>query len=235
MNFETGFRELLDDWNSQWNRAIRITLAQKSTLPLKEYLYRVYYYSDLLDMHNTKVSRQQPEHRALSRGQNISRIALLLFLSMLIFVHHWIPDGQNQIEILGLEIGCFGFRDLSTFLFYASNKFVLCVLGLIWLLNTQYWWRGAILSPVLLYLYQFWEIFQPMPVLESEGNLKIMPLIALTISAVALLWALIKRISENQVYQTLLKSELDKGLRELSREKAKSRLFQMQVHNPEIL
>jgi hypothetical protein len=38
----------------------------------------------------------------------------------------------------------------------------LCVLLplCIWFLSATYWWRYAVLSPIILYTYQIWELFQ---------------------------------------------------------------------------
>ncbi len=112
---------------------------------------------------------------------------------------------------------------------------VLCVLGLIWFATCRYWWRWAILSPVLFYLYQFWELFQSINDIDSTGNLKVLPLALLAAIVVAILWKLIRSISITRDYRQLLKLELDKNLEQFSREEMQNKLTQIKVNGPEVL
>jgi hypothetical protein len=166
---------------------------------------------------------------------NLAMSGLLLVLLALLFVFHWIPENEASSVVFGLRVGSFGFKDSSTFVFYASNKMVLCVLGLAWFATCPYWWRWAILSPVLFYLYQFWELFQSVNEIDSSGNLKVLPLALLSVFVVAVLWKLIRSISITRDYRQLLKLELDKNLEQFSREEIQNKLMQIKVHNPEVL
>ena len=161
--------------------------------------------------------------------------SLLLVLLALLFAFHWIPENETSSIVFGIEVGSFGFRDSSTFFFYASNKMVLCVLGLIWFATCRYWWRWAILSPVLFYLYQFWELFQSINDIDSTGNLKVLPLALLAAIVVAILWKLIRSISITRDYRQILKIELDKNLEQFSREEMQNKLTQIKVNGPEVL
>jgi hypothetical protein len=166
---------------------------------------------------------------------NFALGGVLLALLIVLFAHHWVPPNETSSTILGLQIGSFGFRDSSTFFFYASNKMVLCALGLIWFATCRYWWRWAILSPVLFYLYQFWELFQSINDIDSTGNLKVLPLALFMAIVVAVLWKLIRSISITRDYRQLLKLELDRNLEQYSRQEIQNKLMQIKVHNPEIL
>jgi len=237
LSFEAGCKELFEAWNSRYNREIRKTLQRKSDFSPKEYLHRIYYYSNLAEriegMHSPihASSSRRSYYRLLDLAVGSALLVLLAFL----FAPHWIPKNESSSLIFGLRVGSFGFYDSSTFLFYASNKMVLCLLGLIWFATCRYWWRWAILSPVIFYLYQFWELFQPVTEIDSSGNLNVLPLALLTVIFVALLWKLIRSISITRDYRQFLKRELDKNLEQFSKEEIRNHLMQIQVHNPEVL
>jgi hypothetical protein len=236
LTFEAGCRELFEARNSRYNREIRKTLQSRSDFSPKEYLHRVYYYSSLADrMDGVNSVSYDPSGRGPGVFLNLALSSLLLVLLIVLFAHHWVPQNEASSTILGLQIGSFGFRDSSTFIFYASNKMVLCVLGLIWFATCRYWWRWAILSPVLFYLYQFWELFQSINDIDSTGNLKVFPLALFMAIVVAVLWKLIRRISITRDYRQLLKLELDKNLEQYSRQEIQNQLMQIKVNSPEVL
>jgi hypothetical protein len=236
LTFEDGCREFFEAWNSRCNREIRKTLKLKSHLSPKEYLYRIYYYSNLVDrMELNDSSINDPSNKSTNSVLNKGVSSIVLVLSIVLLVQLWIPAKQTQYEFLGLNISSFGFFDFKTFFYYASNKSILFALGLLWFVTCRYWWRWAILSPVLFYLYQFWEIFQPVKDINSTGNLNILPLVFLTVLVVILLWGLIRRISVNRDYREFLKTELNRSLEQLSREETRNYLWQIKVNSPEVL
>ncbi len=236
LTFEAGCKELFESWNSRYNSQIRKTLQHKSHFSPREYLHRIYYYSNLAErMEGVHVSAGTSKKRKPGRFADVVLGGLLLILMILLFTHHWIPQNETSSMVFGLRVGSFGFYDSSTFLFYASNKLVLCALGLIWFATCRYWWRWAILSPVLFYFYQFWEVFQSAKEIDGSGNLNVLPLALLTVIVVAVLWKLIRSISITRDYRQFLKHELDKNLEQFSREETRKQLKQIQVHNPEVL
>jgi len=236
LTFEAGCRELFEAWNSRYNLEIRKTLQSRSDFSSKEYLHRVYYYSNLADrMEGINSASCASSGRGPGVLLNLAMSGLLLVLLALLFVFHWIPENETSSVIFGLRVGSFGFNDSSTFVFYASNKMVLCVLGLAWFAACRYWWKWAIVSPVLFYLYQFWELFQSVDNIDSSGNLKVLPLALLSVIVIAVLWKLIRSISITRDYRQLLKLELDKNLEQFSREEIQNKLMQIKVHNPEVL
>jgi hypothetical protein len=233
LTFKAGCREVLNAWTARYNREVRKTLNLKPHLSLREYIHRVYFYSVIMEKRDIQDSDKQHIKRYKSWDFGIS--LLLILVTFLLIVHHWIPENEMQSNFLGIRIESFGFKDSSTFMFYTSNKLVLFLLGLIWLMTSPYWWRWAILSPTLFYFYQFWEILQPVGDLASAGNLKLLPAIFLIVLGITLLWNLINSISLNREYHLYLKSELENSLREVGREEAKNYLLKIKVNNPEIL
>jgi hypothetical protein len=48
---------------------------------------------------------------------------------------------------------------------------------ILWFLTCQQWWKYAILSPIILYSYQFWEATQDVLFLDEAGNINAFPAI----------------------------------------------------------
>jgi hypothetical protein len=176
-----------------------------------------------------------PSNKSNNSFLDISVSGIVLVLSIALLVQLWIPAKQTQFEFLGINISSFGFFDFKTFFYYASNKLILFALGVIWFATCRYWWRWAIFSPILFYLYQFWEIFQPVKDINSAGNLNILPLVFLTVLVIILLWGLIRRISVNRDYREFLKNEMNRSLEQLSREETRNYLWKIKVNSPEVL
>ena len=147
---------------------------------------------------------------------------MTILLLALLVIHNAIPRNISVINLGNFEIGSFGFIDIGTLVFYSSQKLVLGILSIIWLIFNPYWWRWAILSPIIFYSYQFWESFQSTYEIESAGNLSVFPLVFLKIGGVFLLSRVIRRISINLDYKAFLEAELDKSLGELSREASRN-------------
>ncbi|WP_445382241.1 hypothetical protein [Robiginitalea sp. IMCC43444] len=87
----------------------------------------------------------------------------------------------------------------------------------VWFVSNPHWWRYALLSPLVLYVYQFWETFQGLETVEDYENVRVFPLVFLTISFIMLLSKVIRRRSRTLDYQIHLQAELDKGIEVLSR------------------
>ena len=104
-------------------------------------------------------------------------VVLLMLIPIIHSTHHLIPSGLNEFEILGLKIGSNGFQDFNTFYWFAMSKFCVVVLMIAWFISTKIWWRFVVLSPVLLYLYQFIESLQDIRYLDSTTNINVFPAI----------------------------------------------------------
>jgi hypothetical protein len=190
-----------------------------------EYAKRLYYYKYIVKRSIRESKFVDPNGFKSLRNKGLDKYygLVILALTLLLFVEYFIPPGKNTVIVLGFEIQSFGFRDVNTFMWYISQKIFLSVSVIIWFINSNNWWRWAILSPIFFFSYQFWESFQNTLFLESYGNLRVLPLVLLTMLGVFLLSKVIRRVSINLDYQAYLEEELDKSLGELSRERSESR------------
>ncbi|NNL17098.1 MAG: hypothetical protein HKO81_10715 [Flavobacteriaceae bacterium] len=117
--------------------------------------------------------------------------AVIVFLFMLIlflwYIPYKIPDGIESIEIIGFVIQDHGFQDVSIFIWFVTRKLIVIAILSTWFVTCPYWWRYAILSPLIIYSYQFWEAFQNTTILDSYSNLRILPLVLINVLIVLLI------------------------------------------------
>lgn len=210
--------EFFYSYNGKYKSRLNILLRDKSKFSLKEYVFRIYYLSQLIKRkYNYSQLYEKPEYSESKNNIDVVFAILTLATALLLFVDNLIPSGEQSINLGGTVIGSFGFQDVKTFTWYVSQKFALCILTFIWLITCISWWRWAILSPIIFYTYQFWESFQPVYAVDGLGNLNVFPLVFLTILGVLLLSKVIRRVSINLDYQAFLEEELERSIGELSR------------------
>ena len=203
--------------NRKYNSHLRSLIYEKSKLSLKDYVYQIYHLSQLVNgkHYNSPLSGN---FNLASRNHfpNIFLGLITLAMTLVLFLDNLISPEKQSVEIAGILITTYGFYDVKTFIWFASQKFVMSLLMILWLLTTRNWWRWAILSPIIFYSYQFWESFQPIEAVDDSGNFNVFPLVFLTILGVIILSMVIRRISVNMDYQIFLKEELNRSIGELS-------------------
>jgi hypothetical protein len=133
-----------------------------------------------------------------------------------LILDNWIPEGKEVVILKRFQIESYGFQTVKIFIWYVSQKLVLAVILIIWFITSPYWWRWAILSPLIFYTYQFWEAFQPESQIESAGTLNVFPLVFATITLVLLISRIVRTHSITMDYKAHLERELDLGISELS-------------------
>ena len=71
---------------------------------------------------------------------------LIILVTLLYFlVGYLIPEGLETINILGFEIGSFGFPDAVSFFNFIKTKILIVLFASIWFLTCEHWWKPAIL------------------------------------------------------------------------------------------
>ncbi len=80
---------------------------------------------------------------------------------------------------------------------------------ILWFLTCQHWWKYAILSPIILYSYQFWEATQDVRYLDAAGNIKAFPAIFCIILILLMISKTIKYRVEILIMYEHLISEID--------------------------
>jgi len=211
------WKEILFAKNSKFNRQILNTFKNRADFSLKEYSCRLYYYAKIAASDNKRTPYSCSQKDLKNDGLDYSLGLFLILVTSLLFVHDTISNNVQEISFMGIEMGSFGFKDVGTLIYHISQKFVVCIFMVVWFITSDFWWRWAILSPIIFYSYQFWESFQPVYEIDGAGNMSVFPLVFLTILGVLLLSRIIRRISINLDYKTILEEELDKSIGELSK------------------
>ena len=107
----------------------------------------------------------------------------------------------------------------------------------LWFLSSQQWWKYAILSPIILYSYQFWEAMQDINTLDAAGNIKAFP----AIFCVVLLLIIISKGIKYRVQILIMYEQLTEEIENLFKNtdfKANTVLYknikQIKIHKAEI-
>ncbi|MBT8205084.1 MAG: hypothetical protein KJP14_03450 [Eudoraea sp.] len=145
---------------------------------------------------------------------------LIIFIGGLWFSHYLIPDGVKSYWLGPLKIHSNGFTDASTFLWYSSKKFVMIILLVLWFFSTYNWWRYALLSPIILYMYQFWESFQDINSLDAYGNVKVFPLVFLSVLLVLAFSHVVRLQSRTLDTYEEISIEIDRLIKKLGKERS---------------
>ena len=137
---------------------------------------------------------------------------VLLILFTLQFVHLAIPQEVTSLKFAELIIDTQGFQSMDIFVWYLFRKIGIIAILIIWYLFGRNWWRFALLPAIILYLYQFWEIFQENFEIAGYENFKLFPAIGIILVLFMFLSRLIRsriHLLENIEY---LNSEFNREL-----------------------
>ncbi|WP_422080314.1 hypothetical protein [Ulvibacterium sp.] len=103
-------------------------------------------------------------------------VALLVFIPFLLYSHIFIPENIEEYTILWFTIHSHGFVDVNTFYWFVCLKLGILLPMVIWFLTAKDWWRYAILSPIVLVVYQSFEAFAPYKITDEISLFKALPL-----------------------------------------------------------
>jgi hypothetical protein len=115
-----------------------------------------------------------------SRTPHITQTLIIsLFALMPLFfnIHRMVPENIKMLDLEFLSIHNYGFPaiDILLWLLFIKSTFLIAIS--IWFITCQYWWKYAILSPIILVSYQIWEMFQEVQYIDAWGNLRAFPFV----------------------------------------------------------
>lgn len=119
------------------------------------------------------------------KGQFSLKNLLCVFLILgytifFIWIMFFFPEGTHQAEFLFWTIGDMGFPDTLSFLWYLNNKLGIIIMGLLCFFSTKKWWRYALMSPILLNLYETFGAFKlDQPALDEFEIILALPALVL--------------------------------------------------------
>ncbi|MEZ2414203.1 hypothetical protein ACA086_04510 [Muriicola sp. E247] len=198
-------------------RKIVTTKRSRSSDSLDVYLKKVFYLFSFLEEQANQLIDKKYEHEKNRRKNNLNSVFVCLFILMIFlwFMPYLLPSGVTTIEIFSFEIHSHGFNDVMTLVWFASRKLIVVLFLSIWFIDSPYWWRYAILSPLFLFSYQFWETFQETSILDSFSNLRVLPLVLLNIVIVLMISKLVKNRTNILTMYEDIHEEIETILEEL--------------------
>lgn len=140
-------------------------------------------------------------------------LAIMLFL---LEIHQFVPTDQEQIDLRFMTLEKYGFVDVNTFVWFFTTKFSILVSLIVWFASTSYWWRYALLSPIVLYSYQFWEVWQDEQFLDAHGNLAMLPILLIIFVVVLAMSRMVNYKAEVLDLYEYINSEIENHLSEVS-------------------
>jgi len=140
---------------------------------------------------------------------------VLLMTPLLLFIYYLIPEGVQQIDLRFMVMGSNGFMDVNIFVWFLCYKLIILIPLILWFTTCQHWWKYAILSPIILYTYQFWEAFQDEKYLDALGNLRAFPAVFAVVLLLLLFSRAVKYKTEILDIYEYLNIEIEKLLMQL--------------------
>ena len=131
-------------------------------------------------------------------AKSVLAILLIILSLSLWFLHRSIPEGAMTYNLGFLTISSHGYNDVQIFIWVISRKVMVIVPMVIWFISYHSWWRYAVLSPLVLYLFQFWEAIQESYTnVDAYGNYKIFPFVLISIVLLLALSRIVRRYSQS--------------------------------------
>ncbi|WP_431134035.1 hypothetical protein [Psychroserpens mesophilus] len=85
---------------------------------------------------------------------------LIIFITLMyFFTDSLFPPGLKTVNVLGFEVGSFGFPDTSSFTNFIKTKILILLYASIWFITCKYWWKSAILIPIIIELVKLFLAF----------------------------------------------------------------------------
>ncbi|WP_394748732.1 hypothetical protein [Spongiimicrobium salis] len=158
--------------------------GEKKDLGFSHYLKNIYHLKTVLGNRQMKYGFSK-----LSSFKLKSKTIQWYIVSVLIGVYLFYRlNDLMEKELMELDLGFIvlgrnGFFSFWAFFWYFSRKLAILLPLCIWFSISRNWWKYAILSPIFLYTYQIWEIFQGLDSLEGWENLRALPILAVVLLA----------------------------------------------------
>ena len=163
--------------NNIYSEKLQSLMEKRDKITETSYLKKAYnaklVLEDRLQMDNCNSKDEvNNNHESL----NLMVICVLVVTTLLWFIHNFIP--AKEVWDLGImQVHSHGFINVQIFLWFLIRKLIIIIPMTLWFLSSQQWWKYAILSPIILYSYQFWEATQDINTLDAAGNIKAFPAI----------------------------------------------------------
>lgn len=213
--------EIFYDNYGKINRKAEEVFKSEQTIPLSSYICRIYL---LLEILNKRTSGELSSIYDQKSGESFQRsdinsILFIMLATALLFLYNLVPLSIQNLNVFNIEIGNFGFNSMHTFLWYTFFRLSL-ILILMWCyFKIDFWWRWALLSPIIFYTYQFSEIFLSMKMDEIENVIHLSPILFLALFILMIIWKASSKEHLSKRYKELAEKELESKIVEVSKKR----------------
>jgi hypothetical protein len=156
------------------DKEARSLTEAKQVLPKNEYLRKLMVVKTFI-----KNSLEQPasQGNGSPKGKwDFLIVALLIFTPFLLYSYRFIPENVQEYEVFWFMLHNHGFVDVHTFYWFVCLKLGIFLPMVMWYVTARDWWRYAILSPIVLVIYQSFEAFASYEITDEISFFKALPL-----------------------------------------------------------
>ncbi|NNK18876.1 MAG: hypothetical protein HKP49_06955 [Maribacter sp.] len=174
---------------------------------------KLYYYRNSLIEYLNK-NNLYSMNAVIKKGKWINVLFALLLASMvfLLEIHQFVPPHQEQIDLGIVTLGKNGFIDITTFIYILTSKLSILISLMAWYVSCSYWWKYAIMSPITLFAYQSWEVWEDLQSIDAHRNLTVLSIVLLSFMLVLALSRFISNKAEVLDFYEYLNSEIENQL-----------------------
>ena len=219
----SSYANLLSVIRQNYKLDIRMILSKLSTLRAERYdLSLSQYFKKLFYLHLVVDKNLRSNYNSLNLIQSKDKrriekaiLLLIIFMTFLWFLPYLFPKGLMKVSFASSIIDSNGFNDLRTFVWFGTRKFIVVLFLSIWFITSEYWWKYSILSPLIIFSYQFWESFGEVVQLDSFSNIKVFPLVVINILVVIAISKWVKYRTDLFLIYNVICREVDEMIEEL--------------------
>ncbi len=180
-----------------------IIRSQQSQKKQRNYLTRLFGIRLLLDQRLLEIGFVKKPF-FIRRDIEYFFIIVLLLIPAFYYSFLLIPEGETKFSWLDFNINSYGFPDTTTFIWFIDQKICILIPLSIWFVVSRTWWKYAILSPIILYVFQIWEAVQDSDIVEEIEYLKALPFILVIVFVLMILSSFVKYYSKTMdIYEDI--------------------------------
>ena len=146
-----------------------------------EYSARLLFIKDLMNKRLLNSLQNGKRFIRYTHGTEYTFIIILLLIPVIYYFHTLLPRDQSVIDFYVFSVSDNGFKSPRVYIWFLAGKISIIIPLIIWFYTSKPWHKYAIMSPLILYTYQFWEANLDVNHLDSYGNLMVFPLVLVVI------------------------------------------------------
>ncbi|WP_019669621.1 hypothetical protein [Eudoraea adriatica] len=221
-----------------YSQKLQSLIEKKDGISRTNYLKKIYNAKLILEDRLQLQNKTSGVELNSNKGKlNLLVIVLLVFTTLLWFSHYLIPEYEQVLDLGIVQVNNNGFDSVRIYLWFLLQKLIILIPMTLWFLTCHQWWKYAILSPIILYSYQFWEATQDVSFLDEAGNISAFP----AIFCVVLLLLVISKAIKYRVQILIMYEQLTDEIENLFKNtdfRANTDLYknvkQIKIHKAEI-